>query len=733
MTLLDKLYASEFYAPLNVEQRQAADSDQHTIVISAGAGTGKTKTLVARYLRLLLERVQREGEHLPRPFDHLLAITYTNAAAAEMRERIDHALRELGLLSLARQIDGAWISTIHGFCERVIRRHALTVGADPYFSVLDDDRSVLLRRQSFDEALAAYYHRDSARLLHLLSFYSQRQLREACFTIADEAAKIGVNIDDLQPDDFSSDACKKGCPDTAAISSLLDFAGAFQRHYAALKQQRGSCDFHDLLLQCREVLKIGQIAGYYRDQFTEVMLDEAQDANALQLSLLERIASRTFIVGDFKQSIYRFQGADVGVFSGLVERAQDPADETSSAQALMRNYRSRREILDYVNELFATPDLLGELAEELAAGRKSERVSGADAPVRVDGGQDVLEADWIAGEIAALVEAGCYQPSGIVVLVAKRTYGVPIADALKAKGLVARIIGTDDFLSQPHIRAARALLEALRNPSDDAAFLALLLSDLGQVSDQGLYELACAADECCLWEAAGDVALSDMTDAENLRRVCTLLSVAFARLGAAPLSAIIADAFDLDDPATPPQARADLRWLCRLADELQRDGGGLVDLITWLDEKETAKGRIESPVVADDASDVVRIMTIHASKGLQFPVVAVACAQDKSNKKAPSENAFIYRNEIDEPACLGLKHKPPGASDAVCTPTADLAIAKDKTAEEREKVRQLYVACTRAEDVLLLSYQADAKAGVTAKVAHAIETLGTLEKEGEQR
>ena len=743
MTLLDQLFASDFYAPLNAEQRQAADSDRQTIVVSAGAGTGKTKTLVARYLRLLLERVEREGAgqvgQTLRPFDHLLAITYTNAAATEMRARIDHALRALGLLTLARQIDSAWISTFHGFCERVIRRHAFEVGADPYFTVLDEERSVLLRRQSFDETLAAQYHCEAKRLLHLLSFYTQGQLRRACFMIADEAAKIGVDIGELQPEDFPPEA-PDGCPDTAAIESLIDFTRAWQDHYTALKQQQGSYDFHDLLLRCRDVLKSERIAGYYRDQFTEVMLDEAQDTNALQLSLLDRFARRCFIVGDTKQSIYRFQGANVEVFSHLVTRAQDPADAASSTQALTSNYRSRGEILDYVNDLFSTPALLGAGIESLTTGRESQRESDDDrpAPVRVIGQPaPEAEADLIAREAAALVATGRYQPSDIVVLVAKRRFGASIAGGLKAQGLAARVIGTDDFLSLPHIRDARALLEALRNPGDDAAFLSLLISGLVNVSDRGLYELACAvaaeAPDRSLWEAAGDATLTDAADAENLRRVCALLSGAFTRLGAVPLSEIIAEAFELSDAATPPQMRADLRYLCHVADELQREGGGLIDLIAWFDEKEATEGKIEASVVADDANDVVRIMTIHAAKGLEFPVVAVACAQDRSDPKVPETNAFLWRDESERGVRLGLKYRPSGTSSnekAPCTPAARSAIEQYLAGEEREKVRQLYVACTRAKEVLLLSYCAESKKGVTAKVASAVRTLGGHGEEG---
>ena len=784
--LASRLKASRFYAPLNPEQRAAADDDRQLIVVSAGAGTGKTQTLVARYLRLLLGRVDHEGLRTPRPFDHLLAITYTNAAAAEMRQRIDQALRELGLVSLARQMDGAWISTFHGFCERVLKRFAFDLGVDPAFTVLDEDRSMLLRRQSYEEALVGFYRADPAALLRLLDAYSPWQLRRDCFALAAECAKTGLCIGDLQPESFGPD-CPSACPDLSLAHSLRDFAAVWQRRYTALKQQQGSYDFADLLLKCDEAFRSERIRSHYRAQFAEVVLDEAQDTNDLQLSLLERIARRRFIVGDFKQSIYRFQGANVGVFTRLVESAQDPADPTSCALALTRNYRSRGEILEAVNGLFSTSALMGEQLESLVAGSESQRAPaepGAPAPVQITGiaGKSAAagekgapeapgiaalepkpdyharnrlvarqEAAWIAGRVSALI--GRYQPGDIVVLVSKRRFGRAIARALAACGLLARIVGGDDFLTQPVIRDARVLLAALRNPADDAAFVQLLLSSLGRVSDQGLYELAQAARAAdrTLWGAAQatqatqaaqpsqsePLAFSDPEDAENLRQVCALLQESFSCLGAVPLSGIIARAFDqraaldyladanadpdLDAGADTAQNHADLQHLCRIADEVQAGGGSLIDLIVWLDEKESTGANVEAPPATTDAAGVLRIMTIHAAKGLQFPVVAVASAQDIATPQTPAEGVFVLSDESG--SRLGLKYKttgPDGKEHTYCTPSAERAVAQGKEAEAFEKVRQLYVACTRAEQVLLLSYRSAGDKGVTAQLAQAV-------------
>ncbi|MCL2655171.1 MAG: UvrD-helicase domain-containing protein [Coriobacteriia bacterium] len=880
MTLLDRLYNSRFY-DLNDEQRRAADDDTHrVVVVGAGAGTGKTQTLVARYLRLLLTEVERDAQGSAQgsggqeqgpvgpeqgleltgqgpaepepgrrhPLDRILAITYTNAAADEMRARVEAALRELNLLALARQMDRAWIATFHGFCTRVLRRHALEVGIDPGFRVLDDDdERVKLQRAGFEATLSAYFRDDQgqdqgqgqsqsqgqgrATLMRLLQYFSQSKLQGACFRLAAEAAKTGLAVSDLRPEDFSPEDLDRGCPPLPVMADLLKFADAWQQRYGALKQAGGTYDFDDLLLKCRDAFTRPHIRESYRAQFAAALLDEAQDTNALELALFEGIARRQFIVGDSKQSIYRFQGADVGVFGQLMERADhadpadhgdpgdragrggsvdlgeraDHADHSSSAASggprdaqaadpaadpedsiyyrLQRNYRSRAEILDEINKLFATSVLLGEGLEPLIVGARERQclpVSAgfpqAVAVVCVDLGATLKgplkfgnnelkrqaahrEAEWIARQFRGLIgrprqakdgATAPIAPGDLVVLVAKRRFGKAIAAALKDQGLASQIIGGDDFLDQQAVCDARALLAALRNPRDDEAFLRLLLSRLGRVGDLGLAELACAARAAnsTLWEAARQEAarqeaarqaarqqearqesdppaLSDPVDAANLRQTVTMLAGAFARLGAVPLSEIIARAFaqrDADEcmlasSADAAQSFADLQHLQRIADRVQESGGGLVDLIAYFDEKEELGGKFSSPVVSADAADVVRIMTIHASKGLQFPVVAVACAQDTDAVAASSASVFIQAGPGPR---LGLKYTPAGADKACKTPTAQAVIEADKDAETFEKKRQLYVACTRAEQVLLLSYRRDAQeASISGALARA--------------
>ena len=725
MGALGEFRRSRFFKPLNDEQKAAADSDRPLIVVSAGAGTGKTKTLVARYLRLLLERVEREGVQRD-SLDHLLAITYTRQAAEEMRQRIEEALRELGLTVLARMIDRAWISTIHSFCERVLRRYAIDLGIDPYFTGLDEDQSTLLRLQSFDEAFPAFFQQAPDAFLRLSACFSRKQLSDASASIISQVALTGTPVTDLRPDSFTPAHQQLGCPDDATLRALLDFTALRQGLYTKLKEQQGAFDFSDLLLYGRAALGVSHLRDRFTGQFTEVMLDESQDTNMLQLGIVEQFARRRFIVGDFKQSIFGFQGADASVFSDLSTRAQDPADRDCLPVSLVQNYRSREAILTKVNELFGPERLAVGDFEKLKAGEDWQRATGeagatAPDPVVIEGlrrSDDTsiaaAEGEWIAAQVAALIGRprrdtedpdAVFRPGDIVVLVAKRAYGTAITAALTQRGIAARIIGADDFFSLPVIESARIFLKALRNPCDDETFTRLMISELGRVSDQEIFELACRAHEqnSALWTAAQQRKTGEVV------RIRTLLQRAFEALGALPFSELLFQVFE--DESISAQDRASLRHLGSIADELQAGGGALVDLIAWIDDRKNNKAKVEALMPADDEHATVRIMTIHASKGLQFPAVAVATAQDAQNPRRPAQAPFV----IDR--TLGFKYQ---KGETCTTPAAEAAIESGKERERAEKVRQLYVACTRAEQVLLLSYDADARGGITADLARAI-------------
>jgi ATP-dependent helicase/nuclease subunit A len=384
--------------PWNPEQLEAIERDGH-VFVSAGAGTGKTAVLVERVLRRI-----DAGTGL----DRILVITFTDRAASELRRRVREALIARGDGERSRHVDSAWISTIHTFCTRLLRAHAIEAGLDPRFAVADEVQARMLQSEAFDLALERYLADADERRLDLLAAYSRRRLREllcdaferlrsagrpvglvahrepdvvgamheavtACAELGDQPEALALaGLIDTRPDapalaDLSAfairntdrykaynaarHALEEAARDAAAIAdlALLDrLLSEFARAYQELKDRRSLVDFADLELRARDLLEGSpELAAAYRERFAEVMVDEFQDTNRLQVELIDQVAGgRLFLVGDEFQSIYRFRHADVAVYR---ERR---AAAGAEAVSLTRNYRSRPHVLDAVNTLF---------------------------------------------------------------------------------------------------------------------------------------------------------------------------------------------------------------------------------------------------------------------------------------------------------------------------------------------------------------------------------------------
>ena len=383
----------------NAEQRDAIDR-RGRVFVSAGAGTGKTAVLVERVLRRF-----RDGT----PIDRLLAITFTDRAAAELRRRVREGLELAGEMEQARAVDTAWISTIHRFCLRILRAHAFEAGLDPRFSIADDVRAGMLLHEAFDLALERFVAEGPDRRVDLLATYGRRRLRPMMLDAHARLRSAGRPLDlrpadrrDLAPAQIAARAAAAalaGAERPDALTALLDAGPAaaeltdlsvhrlrkaaanedyndalgeleqaardevasadleelerllslLDAAYRDLKDARSLVDFADLELRARDLLRARpDLAEAYRDRFADVLVDEFQDTNRLQCELIDLVAGgELFFVGDEFQSIYRFRHADVSVY-----RAQR-AEAGQGLIALRRNHRSRPHVIDVVNEVFS--------------------------------------------------------------------------------------------------------------------------------------------------------------------------------------------------------------------------------------------------------------------------------------------------------------------------------------------------------------------------------------------
>ena len=371
------------------EQATAIASRERHAFLEAGAGSGKTTVLVDRYCAAIVEDAVE--------VDRILAFTFTERAAAEMRTRIrrelvarSQAVREAGdgsradeLLQAARATERAWVMTIHAFCRRLLGSHPLAAGLDPRFRVLDASEAGRLADRAANEALDELLAAGDADVARAAAAYqpwritqmttgaharlrSQGMSEPRLPPVGDPAHSPGRREEqrELTPAELEAAASAR-----TALERLLE---GFDRRYATLKEQRSALDFQDLELGALELLRASPaLAAAWRERFTHVMVDEFQDTNSVQLELIERLCgpeTRLLLVGDENQSIYRFRNAELEVFRGERAKARDAADR--DLLPLLGNFRSLPAVLAGVNEVGRT--LLDGFAE-LTSGRRRER------------------------------------------------------------------------------------------------------------------------------------------------------------------------------------------------------------------------------------------------------------------------------------------------------------------------------------------------------------------------
>jgi ATP-dependent helicase/nuclease subunit A len=721
------------------EQQLAAVGARGEVFVSAGAGTGKTRVLVERFVRAVCD----EGLDV----QSVLVITYTRKAAAELRARIRSELGARGRFDLAQQLDGAWVSTIHGFCARLLRAHPFAVGIDPRFRELDEEQGAVLRGEAFDRALEQFLAGREPDRLRLLATTGSPALRRnltggyerlrsagkplvleplpepdlgAALEALREAAQCLVDDDkatDKQRDAATAALDLPGEPDElvdlgrlrahgpraatfeearkeleqaafGTIASrdralLQELLGLFAVEYAAGKERESALDFEDLQLLVRDLLANDvRVREAEQLRFRAIMVDEFQDTNALQCDLIDLLAGGpakdVFFVGDEFQSIYAFRHADVNVF-----RARRAA--ASQRLPLTENYRSRPEVLAAVNYLFGTA--FGDGYQPLAASSEfPDPVFGHPVELLVTDKQSYsgsgthwrrAEARHVARRVRELVDAGAASPGEIVLLFAAGTDAEWYEEELRALGLPTYRATGRRYFGQQQVVDLRMYLRLLRNRYDDEALVAVLASPFVGVSNDALVLLRRHAGRRPLYTGL-ERTLPEALDGSDERLVRAFkqryerLVAASARVSLERLCELVVSEHDYDLAVLARwdgrRRYANLRKLMRLArsyEELR--GRDLEGFLRFIADQEAAGAAQLEAVSEEEGAGAVRLLTIHAAKGLEFKVVVVADAgREKAGPDAGDE--YLPRAEDDE-----------------------------------ERLRLYYVAMTRAIDRLIVS------------------------------
>ena len=574
------------------------------------------------------------------------------------------------------------------------------------------------RQEAVD--LAAAYGADPLRAMVLGAYAQLRSQGQAQPRLPSEPRQTRLNLSESDVDALR--ACE-------LIGELLDRFGA---RYAERKHARGALDFDDLELNARALLEAhADVRESWAERFQLLMVDEFQDSNPRQLQVLAALdRDNLFTVGDELQSIYGFRHADVGLFR---ERRVRLARDASSLE-LTRNFRSLPPILAAVKRIFS--ERIGEHFTALTPMRSpGEGSELANEPVvelllcdkrgweQLPGDEDLAglpqatlwrqaEAALLAERIAQLIASGEARAGEVVVLL--RALGdLPVYEsALRRHGL-RTLAGVGGFWSHQQIGDLLAWLRTLANPLDELALYSTLASPLVGLSSDGLALLARIAREHGrgVWQAILErsAELDALLPAEDCERLGAFRELfAAERVGARlhPISELLrrvirATGYDTHVLSLGWGERrlANVHKLIGMARRFEaqegRDLRGFLDHVAHL-EVALAGREAEAPV-GDAQLDAVRLMSIHAAKGLEFPVVCVADLGREANLRVPD----LLFDEAGGRLGLRLQHL--GSSESVSALAYEQLRDERRLAQEEEEDRVLYVACTRAEDRLLLS------------------------------
>ncbi len=757
---------------MNAEQRAAVEA-RGEVFVSAGAGTGKTTVLVERFVRAVCD----EGLDV----DSVLVITYTRKAAGELRSRIRAALVERGRSDLARELDGAWISTIHGFCARLLRAHPFAVGIDPGFHELDDEHGAVLRGEAFSRALEDFCARGGDDRTALLAVYGSVRLRKMLTGVYETLrsagrpltlelgapADVGERLDTLRDaargliDDPGATerhlASARGALDLPSLpETLIDLANLrahgpraagfeearkaveqaalehvatrdrdllqelldlFQAEYRAAKERESALDFEDLQLLARELLSSdARVREAEQLRFRAIMVDEFQDTNALQCDLVDLLTGgsnaapkEVFYVGDEFQSIYAFRHADVDVFR---ERRASAAQRLT----LSENYRSRPEVLAAVNHVFG--EEFGDGYQPLAAsGEFPDPVFGHPVELLVTDKESYrdsglhwrrAEARHVARRVRELVDTGAATPGEIVLLFAAGTDAEWYEEELRAERLPTYRATGRRYFGQQQVVDLLMYLRLLRNRYDDEALAAVLASPMVGVSNDALVLVRRHAGRRPLFTGI-ERSLPESFSAEDVRLVRAFrqrydrLVAASARVSLERLCELVVSGHDYDLAVLArwdgPRRYANLRKLMRLARTYEEvRGRDLEGFLVFLRDQEALGAAQLEAVSEEEGADAVRLLTIHAAKGLEFKVVVVADAGRDLGGAAPADEIVALAD-----GRLGFKVVHPDSGERKAVFGYDEVAGAGREAARAERLRLYYVAMTRAIDRLLVS------------------------------
>lgn len=582
----------ELLASLNPVQRQAVTAPEESVLILAGAGSGKTRVLTTRIAYLLNQGFAETSE--------ILAVTFTNKAAKEMLTRLE--------AMLPYDLRRMWVGTFHGLCNRILRRHAEFAALPKTFQIIDSgDQLSMVKRVMRAMNINAEQH-DPKSVVNFINWSKEQGLRAS--------------------------HARSGAKD----SVFADVYAEYERQC----QREGVVDFAELLLRCYELLERNELVRtHYQHRFRHILVDEFQDTNVLQYRWLKLLAgcglgpdgrslNAVFAVGDDDQSIYAFRGANVGNMSDFI------TDFRAAQIKLEQNYRSTGTILDAANALIAQND--GRLGKNLwTSGAKGEPIVVAELE------NDQEEARWVTEDIRQERARGS-RWSDFAVLYRMNAQSRSVEAALSNAGIPYRIYGGLRFFERMEVKHVLAYMRLLTNPWDDTSFLRVVNFPTRGIGSKTIETLTETARErgISLWAA---MTAADVKIAPKLAQFRLMIEQMRLALEREPLKVVIAEVIKRSGlrehflkEKDADERIANMDEVINAADGYLAAEGiaeGAPAFAQYSDESPTPiEGFLTQATLEagdkneGDSLDCVQLMTVHAAKGLEFKYVyLVGCEE----------------------------------------------------------------------------------------------------------
>ena len=574
------------YDTFNPPRREAVAQTEGPVLILAGAGSGKTRVLTHRIAYLMDEKGVNPW--------NILAITFTNKAAQEMRERVD---KLVGFGS-----ESIWVSTFHSACVRILRRHIDNLGYDTNFTIYDtDDQKSLMK--------------DVCRKMNIdTKIYKERSLLAQISHAKDEL---------LTPDDMEMKA--------AGDYNMKKVASVYREYQAALRKNN-ALDFDDLIVKTVELFeKCGAVLEYYQERFKYIMVDEYQDTNTAQFKFISLLAQRyqnLCVVGDDDQSIYKFRGANIGNILGFEHVFPD-----ARVIRLEQNYRSTRNILNAANQVIANN------TERKAKTLWTENEEGSKVHFR-QFLNAYEEAEYVAGEIGKLKRNGLGNYRDCAILYRTNAQSRIFEEKFIAANIPYKLVGGVNFYARKEIKDLLCYLKTIDNARDDLAVQRIInvpkrgigATTLGRVQDYAdnmgisLYEALRVAEEVP----------SIGRSLSKIDGFVTFIQILKSKADMMTVEEILQEVIDSTGYVAELEAEDTEESRARIEniDELISKTVAYQEAMEEQNQPATLSGFLEEVALVADIDtvdpdqDYVLLMTLHSAKGLEFPKVFMVGMED---------------------------------------------------------------------------------------------------------